>query len=313
MAEAIFIQEGCRLDWTPTVALSAGEVTQIGDGRAAVATSAIAAGIKGSVAVEGICEVAKTTTMVMLKGSLVFWDASANKAHLLHGGDADFPLGVVTETAASAATTVKVDLNCHPHYNLDLASGYQSIPVSTAGWPHMYGAGNFVGMKFDLTAEAQKLDALSLRSIATATPCIVDALITVNVAGDAASFDLNIGLASDTHASDADQITSSLFMHVDGGSTNIAFESDNAAAEVSATDSTLDFTAGTPFLVQFDLTDWADIQIYVNGVNVLPSSVFTLAGVAGPLKLLAHMEKDANDTPGNVSVALGARTWVAGS
>jgi hypothetical protein len=249
---------------------------------------------------------------------------------LLHGGDRDFPVGIAvgggptniatvsagvsgpTIAKTAAGTSVMVDLNAKPCNTLSLADGYHSIPISTAGWPHIYGGGNSVGMKFDLTAEAQKLDALSLRALATGTPMIVDALTCINLNGDAASFDLNIGLANESHATDADSITSSLFMHVDGGSTNINFESDNAAAEVAATDSTVDFTAGTPFLVQFELRDWADIQVYVNGVNVLPSTVFTLAGVAGPLKLLAHMEKDANDTPGNVTVMdLCARAYQA--
>lgn len=303
MPEANYLTDGLMIDWTPTAAVSAGEVIHLPDGRAAFAPTAIAAGVQGAVQVSGICSVAKTTSMVMLKGSQVFWDVSASKAHLLQANNTnDYYLGIVMETAASAGTTVKVSLNQRPQYTLSLAQGYTSAQVSTAGWPQITGAGNSVNMKFDLTAEAQKLDALSCRSVATGTVGILSALICVNTNGDDAAFDLNVGLADATHASDADQITSSLFCHVDGNNANINFESDNAAAEVSATDSTVDLTAGTPFLVQWDLTDWTDIQVYVDGVNVLPASVFTLSGVAGPLKLLAHMEKSSNDTPGNVTV-----------
>jgi predicted RecA/RadA family phage recombinase len=310
MAEANTYAEGETIDYTPTTAITAGEVVQLHDGRAAYAHGAIAANVKGAVQVCGLVEVAKTTTMVVLPGTKLYWDASANKAHILHRNDADFELGIAADDAASADTTVIVHLNARRVDTLSLASGYASIPISTAGWPHIYGGGNSVGMKFDLTAEAQKVDALSIRAMATATPAIVDALICVNLNGDDAAFDLNVGLADDTHATDADTIVSSLFAHFNGNDLNIYLESDNAAAEVAATDSTIDFVVGTPFLVQFDLRDWADIQIYINGVLALPNSTFTLAGVAGPLKLLAHMEKTANDSPGNVAVMdLCARTF----
>lgn len=296
-------QPGDCVDFTPTAARSAGEVVQLRDGRAGVCVNDIAAGVKGAVQVRGIASVAKVVTQTMLPSNIVFWDASANTCNLLHGGDADFFLGTVIDDAAYAGTTVLVNLNEYPRWTLTLEGG-ESIPVSTAGWPHGGIAGpNMFWGKFDLTAEAQKVDALSARAIATSTPGILQALINIAVEGDAASADFNVGLADDTHASNADTITSSLFCHIDGGSTNIAFESDNATAEVSATDSTVDLTARTPFLVTWDLRSWSDIQIYVNGANVLPNSTFTLAGVAGPLKLLAHMEKDANDTPGNMSVA----------
>lgn len=307
MAESSYVQDGCTIDWTPTAAVAAGEIIHLKDGRAGQAVDAIAAGAKGAVKVRGIIEVAKSITQTMLVSNQVFWDVSASKCNLLHGGDADFFLGTVVEDATYTGTTVKVNLNTKPAYTLSLADGYASIPVSTAGWPHIYGGGNSVGMKFDLTAEAQKLDALSIRSVATATPGILQALVCINLNGDDAAFDFNVGFADGTDATNADTITSSLFLHTDGNSLNLNVESDNAAAEVSATDTTIDAVVGTPFLVTFDLRDWAAIKAYVNGLRVLDGvtgtlSVLTLAGVAGPLKLLAHMEKTSNDSPGNVTV-----------
>ena len=114
--------------------------------------------------------------------------------------------------------------------------------------------------------------------------------------------DTNIGLANATHATDADSITESLFIHLDGGSVNIYAESDDGTTEVAATDTTIDYTAGTPFLAQWDLSNTSDIQLYIDGVNVLPSSVFKLNVAAGPLKLLAYSEKSGTATLGNVSV-----------
>lgn len=309
MAEANFVQEGESLDYTPSAAITGGQVIQLPDGRAAVALADIAASALGAVQVCGIVNVAKTASMVVLKGSRLYWDHSANAAHLLHRADKDFFLGVAEEDATSSATTVKVALNVQPVYTLSLTSGFVSVPINTSGFPFVHGSGEGVNLGFSATAEAQKVDALSHRGMAPGQKAIVDALICVNTNGDASAFDFNVGLANATHATDADSITESLFCHIDGSSTNINFESDDGTTEVAATDSTVDFTAGTPFLVQFDLRDNTDIQVYVNGVNVLPDSVFKLNAATGPLKLLAHMEKTSDDSPGNVSVLLlGART-----
>lgn len=310
MAEAYFVNRGESVDYTPTVAVTGGQVLQLVDGRAAVAMVDIAAGALGSLQTCGIHEVAKTASMVVLKGSRLYWDHSANAAHLLHRNDKDFFIGVAEEDAASAATTVKVALNVDAVYTLSLASGFVSVPINTAGFPFASGSGEGVNLGFSATAEAQKVDALSHRGMSPAANAIVDALICVNTNGDAAAVDINVGLANATHATDADSITESLFVHIDGASTNILLESDDGTTEVAATDSTIDFTAGTPFLVQWDMRDNSDIQVYINGVNVLPNSVFDISAATGPLKLLAHMEKTSDDSPGNVSVMLlGARTF----
>ena len=314
MAEALYLNPGISVDYTPTNAVTAGEVRQLPDGRAGFAPNAIAAAEKGALTVEGIVEVEKTGTMVMLKGSRVFWDASANKAHLLQlTNTTDFYFGIVQETAESADTTVKVAINADPRYTISLGDGFWSVPVTTAGNNFaVIGHAEGVSLVFDTTLEAQKLDALSILGIPDDTPCLVEALICINLNGDDAAFDLNVGLANATHATDADLITESLFIHMNGASLIISAESDNVAAEVAATDTLAVAVVGVPFLVQWDLTDEADIQLYINGVNRLAASTFTLAGVTGPLKLLAHMEKTSNDSPGNVTVMrLGCRAYTA--
>jgi predicted RecA/RadA family phage recombinase len=302
MAEAVYLNPGVSIDYTPTVAMTAGEVRQLPDGRAGFAPTEIAATKKGALIVSGIATLEKTATMVMLKGSRVFWDHSANKAHLLQVNDKDFYIGIVQADAASADTTVKVALNADPRYTISLADGFSSIPISTAGWPHIIGSGEGVNLIFDVAAEAQKLDALSARGFAPAHDGIVEALIQINTNGDDAAFDFNCGLANATHATDADSITESLFVHIDGASLNIMMESDDGTTEVASTDTTVDAVLATPFLVQWDLADNTDIQAYIDGVNVLPASVFKLNAATGPLKLLAHMEKTANNSPGNFSI-----------
>lgn len=297
------------MDWVADADVVFGEVIQLRDGRAGVVTKDAVSGSEVGVYTSGIFTVQKTASMVVLDGSLLYWDHSANKAHLLHRADRDFYLGQAMDDATSSATTVPVALNLVSDPAISLQQGFASIPISTAGFIHVAGTGKGVNLIFDTATESQKLDALSQRGMSPSALAIVDALICINTNGDASAFDLNIGLANGTHATDADSITESLFCHVDGASTNIAFESDDGTTEVAATDSTVDFTEGTPFLVQWDLRNNADIQVYVDGVNVLPSSVFKLNAATGPLKLLAHMEKTSDNSPGNVSVMrLEART-----
>lgn len=311
MAEAESYAEGCMVDITPTAAISAGQVLQLQDGRAAFAPDAIAAGVKGAVQVGGLVKLAKTTSMVMLPGSGVFWDHSANKAHLLHGNDKDFYIGTVQDDAASADTQVIVALNQRPAYNIRFGDGFVNANVQTAGFPSVSGAGDSVNLAFSATAEAQKVDALTLRGVSPATPCIVHTLICINTNSDNAAGDINIGLANGTHATDADSITESLFIHIDGASLNINAESDDGTTEVNSTDTTVDAVVGTPFLAQWDLRDNTDIQLYIDGVNVLPSSVFKLNAATGPMKLLAHMEKTSDDSPGNYTVVGGVTTFDA--
>ena len=48
-------------------------------------------------------------------------------------------------------------------------------------------------------------------------------------------------------------------------------------------------------LAKIDGRNPADIQMYVNGALVLTAEVFKLDAATGPLKLLAHIEKTADD------------------
>lgn len=310
MVEAIYKQEGEMIDWTPTAAVLAGEIIQLKDGRAAFAPTAIAAGVLGAVQVCGIVEVAKIITQTMLISNQVFWDYSASTCNLLHGGDKDFFLGTVMEDAAYTATTVKVALNVKPAYNLALRDGFSALPIpAITANPQcmMFAHSNGVSMVLDSNAEAEKFDTLSTNAIATGTPGILQARACINVNGSASAVDFNFGLADGTNATDADTITSSLFLHMDGGSLLLNIESDNATAEVAATSTTISAVLATPFLVTWDLRSWSDIKCYINGLRVGDGTTgsavtLTLAGVTGPLRLLVHLEKTANAAVGNYTI-----------
>lgn len=297
------------VDVVAPATIAAGEVYQLPDGRAAVKAGlkSAASGEAAALQTAGQFHVAKTANVVILKGAQVYWDRSANQATPLRAlAGADFPLGVALEDAAAADDSVLVELNGKPVYVIDaLRDPCDTVLVLTAGTPAVTMGPGYVQLAFSETAEVQKVDILSKHSVPVAIPFIVEMDINIVNAGDEtdSAGDINIGIANGTHASDCDAITESMFVHVDvidGGAVNIQLESDDGAVEVAATDTTVDFTAGTPFHVVFDCRDLTDIQVYINGVLVLPATVFKLNAATGPLKLLAHMEKGADNTPGIV-------------
>lgn len=301
--EAVFRQDGWCLDYTPAAAMTGGQVIQLADGRAAVVIDDIAAGAKGSVQVKGVIKVAKTSGPIALDGQEYFWDHSANSATYRTVNDRDFYLGTVVGDVAELGTTVYIDLNVKPTYLINLTEDeFLNVTVktvvgsATVEVPHIERAGSSHIFIFGATGEAQKLDLLSQKGFALGSNWIVDGWINVVDDGDAAAIDFNIGVANATHASDADAITESCFIHLDGNNVNINAESDDGTTEVAATDTTVDLTLGTPFHFMMDGRDPSDIQIYINGDLVLGGSTFTLAAATGPLKLLAHIEKSSDDT-----------------
>jgi predicted RecA/RadA family phage recombinase len=303
MPEAIYRQEGCQLDYTPVAAMTGGQVIQLADGRAAVVPTDIAAGMLGAVQVEGVYLVAKTANIVILDGGKVYWDHSANAAHFKKANDKDFYLGVAVGDAASSDTTMLVAINVEPRYVVDCARDpVDSVLVLTAGTPLMIQQGGTQVLKFSATAEAQKIDVLSKDGFAVGANAIVEFAVEVVDNGDAAAPDFNIGVANATHASDADAITESCFVHIDGNALDILAESDDGTTEVAATDTTVNYAEGTRFEGWIDLRNPADIQIYIDGVLVLGATVFKLDAATGPLKLLAHLEKSSDDTPGEFHV-----------
>ena len=102
-------------------------------------------------------------------------------------------------------------------------------------------------------------------------------------------------MANGTSTTDADAVTEHVLFHVDGGALDILAQSKDGTTTVTATDTTIDITAGSAVANRFefwiDARDPADIQLYINGVNVLPASVFKLDAGTGPIGLLAHLEK----------------------
>lgn len=301
--EAYYRHEGEAIDYTPSSALTGGQVIQLADGREAVAITDMAAGAKGAVGVVGVYRLEKTTSMVILDGGRVYWDHSANKAHYKKVNDRDFYVGRAVGDASSSATTVDVAINIDPPADIDvLRDAALSVATGTAaaggfGLPGVYGGAR--GLLLTATSQVQCVDILSVDRFAVGANAIVEAIFRVGVNGSTSDVDFNIGVANGTSTSDADAVTEHCYVHIDGGALDIYAQSKDGTTTVAAVDTTINATAGSAVSdrieVWFDLRDPSDIQIYINGANVLPATVFRLDAATGPLGLLAHLEK-ANGT-----------------
>jgi predicted RecA/RadA family phage recombinase len=310
-AEAIMLEAPGGLQTeqiTAPAAGASGQVLQLDDGRAAVvlgadaSSTAYASGDKITVATNGRWRVLKTASINLLTGGNVYWDRSANKADF-HAANGDFHMGKAATDAAAADATVDVDLNQKPSYQIELGV----TPFTNAATNGLGTLQNMVGshvytLAFDAVAEAAKADLLSDDAIPVADLGIAELRVAVYDKGDDAALDINYGIANATHASDADSITEAVFFHLDGNALDINAESDDGTTEVAATDTTVDAVDDTFHEVWIDCRNIDDIQLYIDGVNVLPASVFKLDAATGPMKLLVHIEKTSNDTTADLRV-----------
>jgi predicted RecA/RadA family phage recombinase len=288
---------------TPAAGYASGEVIQLADGRAGyvAAARALVSGDPAGLQTKGIVTLAKTASVVCVKGCPAYWDRSAGTCTpllALTGGD--FLIGTFADDAASSDTTCQVILNERPSYQIDLLRD-TSTTVVVGTTPTLTVLPGQVKLLLTSTNEAQKIDMLSDKSWLTTQPFILEGRINIVTNGDG-NVDINVGVADDTHASDADSIVTSCFLHVNGNELHLYAESDNVTAEVAATDTTVDYAEATAFDFVMDARTPSDIQIYINGVLVLSGSTFTIAGATGPIKLLVHLEKSTGSETPQVNV-----------
>ena len=308
MADALKYGNAGERELTLAAAAAAGEIYQMPDGFAGVLAGAAAPVAGDKRTFEDGCDIytlTKSTGHVILDGDEAWWDHSANAiiSKPAEPGDRDFCAGTIHGgDAASGDTTCKVALNRKARHIITLQGhGFRHVPVLTAGTPELKMVGGSARAAFSATAEAQKLDLLSHRSFAIGSNWILDAIVEVVTDCDADVGDLNIGVASGTHASDANSIAESCFVHLDLGADNdIDAESDDGTNEVAATDTTINWADDTPFRLVIDGRDPSDIQIYINGALVLSGTTFNISDGSGPLRARFHLEKSSNDSPGVV-------------
>lgn len=302
MPEGLFVrgfeEERTLLDASTSV----GEVRQIGDGRCAVFVTKVGAtnaagssGDYGDWRTSGEYDFPLASSVVLLDGARAWWDHSANVVTYRKNNDRDFYMGRVR--GDSTGNVVRVKLNVDPRYDWELGRDpHDTVIVGTQGLNTMgvFQRGGAYKFLVSATNEAQKMDILGKDGFALGANAIIEFEIEVVDDGAGTVVDVSVGVANATHATDADSITDAVFMHLNANDVNIYFESDDGSTEVAATDSTIDYTAGTRFYVVMDMRNPADVQIYVNGANVLPATVFNVnASVATWLPLI-HVEKSSS-------------------
>jgi hypothetical protein len=315
MADAVYNRGRHDTRVVLAAAASSGEVRQLADGRAGVLQGLSAGAISDTrtYKTDGKHVVTKTASQVWLDGAPIWWDHSANSATCVPPtttGDRDFYLGTSVGDAASADTEGTVDLNIKPEYIIDVHrdGGDTAIVKTVVGSttvevPNLISRGGTLEAFFGTTAEAQKVDWLSKRSFPVGSKWILEAIVEVVTNADADVADLTVGVANGTHASDFQSVTEFATFHFDmGADLDLDAQSDDGTTDVAPTDTTINWAVGTPIHLVIDGRDHEDIQFYVDGVNVLPATVFTLTAATGPLKAIFHLEKSANDSPGTVQI-----------
>lgn len=296
--------------YTPVVAQVAGAVLQGPDGRPCITTRAIAAAAVGNLESHVRARMAKTANVVFVRGMRVYYDYSAGTVTYRKVNDRDFYVGRCAADSIAADTTVDVDVGYDPPYDLDLRNTpFDSTPVGTQaaggfGYPKTLGGARSIGLT--ATSEAQKIELFSTDRFDKAANALVEFEIRVPTNGSGSACDFNIGVANGTHATSFDSITEYLSFHIDGGALTILAQSTDGTTTVAAVTTGVSITAGAAvanrFLFTIDMSDLADIQIYINGANVLPDTVFKLDAATGPFGVIAHFEKTTGTETGLVIV-----------
>jgi predicted RecA/RadA family phage recombinase len=110
MAQTTFVQEGRQIEFTPTVAVAAGQVVVNGD-LVGVALGPVAANTPGTLAVDGVFEFPKQSGVgtAMTFGALLYWDSANQRATATAAGNK--LIGKCTRAAPDAATGVRIRIS----------------------------------------------------------------------------------------------------------------------------------------------------------------------------------------------------------
>lgn len=112
MAEAVFVQDGQAIDYTPGSDVAVGQIVVLSD-LVGIAKREIKTDTPGALAVEGVFDVAKEAGggVTFSAGDKAYWDDINKVAVTTDGGGANKLLGKAVADAADADTTVRVRLS----------------------------------------------------------------------------------------------------------------------------------------------------------------------------------------------------------
>jgi predicted RecA/RadA family phage recombinase len=108
MPQAVFVQEGAAIDYTPGADVAAGDVIVQGD-LVGVARFDIKSGVLGALAVTGVFDFAKATNVAYTVGTILYWDDTNNIVTATATGNKQ--VGKVVRAAATTDPTVRVRLS----------------------------------------------------------------------------------------------------------------------------------------------------------------------------------------------------------
>lgn len=326
MAESLYNRPGHSVQWTADATYTMGDIIQLPNGHAgAVMSDAVSGDVVDVYTGVGIvlANVTKAANLVWIKGAPIWWDHSANAATCnepIGSSDRDFYLGTALGDELAAATTGDVVLNVQPVYIIDSTrdNGDTSIVKTVVGSttvevPNVVQRGGMLAMNFGTTAEAQKVDWLSDRGFAVGSNWICEILYELVTAADAAAADVNVGVASGTHATNFETIAEFAAFQMNGADLNIGAHSDDGTTDKAITDTTIDVAAGTPVRLTLDGRDMTNVKYYVNGAEVLSAeaNLGVLTAATGPLYAIIHAEKTSDDTPLVFRARIRVRTMQA--
>ena len=105
---ATFVHDGSSIDYTPTINVAAGEVIVQGE-LVGVARTPIAANTLGSLAVEGVFDFPKESSLSIAVGANCYWNAAASQATTTATDNT--LIGKCIKSASDTDTIVRVRLS----------------------------------------------------------------------------------------------------------------------------------------------------------------------------------------------------------
>lgn len=105
---ATYVSQGDRIDYTPTAAVTAGDVIVFSSRFVGIATEDIAANALGSLAVKGVFDITAGPGFTLAVGAHVYYDELLGKATTVSGGNVYLGLAVKAKTAAQEVARVRL-------------------------------------------------------------------------------------------------------------------------------------------------------------------------------------------------------------
>lgn len=281
-----FVMEGRRFNYTPSAAVSSGDVVQMKD-MIGVAVADIAASAQGVVEVARVHELAADATTAFSQGDQLYWSLLRSKLYR-EPGALRIPAGIAASAKALSTATAEVLLGVHAlgfgqfdvpdmiHFREDFLTQtawsaaaapppWVLIDTSAAGTPTLIQGvdvhGGVLEAKFDNTDEAQAIGI----DLADQLLFDIDSLVTARFRFRAptlnAADEIVIGMISNQNDAPA-SLTEGVWLSVDGAQ-DIHVESDDGTTRLDNQDSALDLGNDVWCDAVIDFASTSDVRVAI--------------------------------------------------